>query len=440
MSTSKDKTQKNTQGRKLHWMQLDNAAKIYPAARTRNWSNVFRLSATLTEKVDVEVLQSALNVTVRRFPSIAARLRKGLFWYYIQEVEEAPKIMEESSYPLVKMHKPEVRRCAFRVIVYDKRIAVEIFHSLTDGNGGLVFLKTLIAEYLEQKYGVEIPAEQGVLDRREPPRKEEMEDYFHKVAGRVPASRKETDAYKITGTVEDRERMHLVCLKLPADKVKAMAKQYDVTVSGLFAAILTKAMMDMQRHEVTNFMKQKPIKILIPVDLRRMYGMDSLRNFVLYMITEIDPRLGEYDFKEICYIIKHQMALGVTAKNMSSMIATNVAPDQKFILRLAPLPLKNLVMKAIFNAVGERKSCLSMSNLGKVTVPKPMEQYVERMDFFLSPPATLPYNCGILSYGDTVYVNFLRDIKEPRLELAMHEVMRDMGIVATVESNRGNKE
>ena len=64
-------------------MRLDNAAKIYPAARNQNWSNTFRLSATLTEDVDTAVLQQALEVTVPRFPSIAARLRRGLFWYYL---------------------------------------------------------------------------------------------------------------------------------------------------------------------------------------------------------------------------------------------------------------------------------------------------------------------------------------------------------------------
>ena len=69
---------------KLRWLRLDNAAKIYPAARSQRWSNVFRLSASLQETVDVAVMQSALDVTVRRFPSIAARLRKGVFWYYLQ--------------------------------------------------------------------------------------------------------------------------------------------------------------------------------------------------------------------------------------------------------------------------------------------------------------------------------------------------------------------
>ena len=158
----------------LRWFRLDNAAKIYPAARNEKWSNVFRVSATLKEEVDVEILRSALEVTIRRFPSIGVRLRKGAFWYYLEQLATAPDIREESSYPLTRMSKKETRKCAFRVIVYHRRIAIEIFHSLTDGNGAMVFLKSLIAEYLEQKYGVHIPAEEGVLGRMEEPSEEEL--------------------------------------------------------------------------------------------------------------------------------------------------------------------------------------------------------------------------------------------------------------------------
>ena len=125
----------------LNWVRLDNAAKIYPAARRRNWSNVFRQSATLIENIDKDVLSSALSVVVKRFPTIASRLRRGMFWYYLQEIEFPPEIMEEYSYPLTFMNKKETRKCAFRVIVYKNRIAVEFFHSLTDGSGALIFLK-----------------------------------------------------------------------------------------------------------------------------------------------------------------------------------------------------------------------------------------------------------------------------------------------------------
>ena len=147
------------------WFKLDNAAKIFPGQNSKSWSNVFRLSVTLTEPVDTEVLQRALDVTALRFPSICARLRRGLFWYYLQQLEQAPQLSPERSYPLTYMSPGEIRKCAFRVIAYENRIAVELFHALTDGTGAMIFLKSLTAEYLEQKYGLKIPAEKvGTFD------------------------------------------------------------------------------------------------------------------------------------------------------------------------------------------------------------------------------------------------------------------------------------
>ena len=198
----------------LHWVRLDNAAKIYPAARRKNWSNVFRQSVTLHDDIDIPVLQSALHIMVKRFPSIAARLRKGAFWYYLQQVEAAPEIKEEYSYPLVYMSKEEMRKCAFRVIVYRNRIAIEFFHSLTDGTGALIFLKNLVAEYLEQKYNIIIPHEHGITDRTISPKDEELEDCFLKNAGKVPLSRKDTNAWHMYGEPQKDGFLSLTCFQL----------------------------------------------------------------------------------------------------------------------------------------------------------------------------------------------------------------------------------
>ena len=140
-------------------MRLDNAAKIYPAAKRRNWNNFFRISATLTEPIDRAVLAAALDVTVRRFPSIAVRLRRGVFWYYLEEIPHTPPIQDEKSCPLAHAPFRQVRQCAFRVLVYKDRFAVEFFHALTDGTGALVFVKSLLAEYHSEKYGISVHAE-----------------------------------------------------------------------------------------------------------------------------------------------------------------------------------------------------------------------------------------------------------------------------------------
>ena len=424
------------QENKLRWLRLDNAAKIYPAARTQDWSNVFRLSATLTETVDMDIMKTALDVTVRRFPSIAVQLRRGVFWYYLEQLTEAPAVREESSYPLTRMSREEIGKCAFRVIVYGRRIAVEMFHSLTDGNGALVFLKSLVAEYLQQKYGIRIPAEHGVLGRLDEPAEAELEDSFQKYAGTVSASRQERTAWRLGGTPESGGFLSVTCFELSTKDVLAKAHEYNVSLTTFLCAAMMMAMQNLQKESVPNPRRRKPLKVLIPVNLRKLFPSRTLRNFALYTTPEILPQLGEYTFEEICQAIRHRMGLDITPKQMSMKIATNVNSERIMAVRLMPLFIKNMVMKAVFDSVGEKKSCLTLSNLGSVRLPEEMIPYVETMDFILGVQATAPYNCGVLSYGDKLRLNFIRNIREPKLEYHFHCVLRDMGLCAEVQSNR----
>ena len=422
--------------RKLRWMRLDNAAKIYPAARNENWTNVFRLSATLKENVDKAILQSALDVTVRRFPSIAVRIRRGVFWYYLEEIAHAPEICEEKPYPLVRMPFDDIRKCAFRVIAYKKRIAVEFFHALTDGNGGLVFLKTLVAEYISQKYGIDIPPEHGVLDRLEAPKENELCDDFPKHAGKVIKSRRDTNSYRIFGEYEPDRFCHNTAFSIKSASLVEKAHEYGVTVTAFLAAALIKAGVDLQNEEVTKLKHRKPVKVLVPCDLRRVYGSETLRNFALYATPGVDPRLGEYTVREIAEIVYRQMCLEITPKNMSAIIKTNVKDEENILLKLTPLFLKNIVMKAVFTMCGEKKSMLTVSNLGVVKLPDAMREYIERFDFVLSVQSKAPYNVGVITYGDVAYLNIIRNIKEPRLESSLYAVLRGEGISVKVESNQ----
>ena len=421
--------------RSLRWMRLDNAAKIYPAAKRRNWNNFFRLSATLTEPIDVPVLRAALDVTVRRFPSMAVRLRRGVFWYYLEEIPQAPEIQPEKSCPLAHVPFGQVRRCAFRVLVYHNRVAVEFFHAVTDGTGGLIFLKTLLAEYLSEKYGINVPAEKGVLGRLEEPDEEELEDSFLRYAGDVKASRREATAWHLSGTPEPDGYVNLVTMMLRVPEVKACAKEHGVTVTELLCAAMMQAIDHLQAEKVPVRSRRKPVKVTVPVNLRGLFPSHTLRNFASYVNTEIDPRLGSYTFDEICQLVHHTMGLGNDAKTMRAKIATNVASEKSPVLRVMPLFVKNIAMKAAFNAVGECKACLCLSNLGVVQVPEVMRPYIERFDFVIGPQANAPHNCGVATWGDTVYVSCVRNIKEPELELHFYRVLHSLGLHVTVESN-----
>lgn len=426
--------------RKLRWMRLDNAAKIYPAARSRTWSNLFRLSASFDENIDRKLMQSSLDVTARRFPSISVRLRRGAFWYYLEEIPAAPEISEEAVYPMVRMPDSELCSCAFRVIVHKNRVAVEFFHALTDANGGMIFLKTLCAEYIRQKYSVILPCECGVLDRLEEPKPSELEDSFLKHSGVVSKSRADTNAYRLRGIRESDGYLNVTTLIADSADILRVSHEKNITLTTFLASAMIMAIMRLQEKDIPKIKKRKPVKILVPVNLRPIFGSETLRNFVLYITPGIDPKMGEWEFDEICATIHHLMGIETTKKEMLSRITTNVKTERSPVLKIMPLFIKNFAMKAVYNAIGETKSCITLSNIGRITVPDGMEKYVKRMDFVIGKQSNIPYTCGMLSYDGKLYINFLRTICESNLELEFFKVLRSFGITVTVESNKRNRE
>ena len=279
------------------WMPLDNAALIFPAIRRKNWNNVFRESVTLTEDVDPILLQQAVDELMPRFSSFYLRLRQGVFWYYLEEVDAPPRVCEDYAYPLTFMTKREMVRCCLRVFYYRNRIAVECFHVLSDGGGAMIYLKTLTARYLTLRYGTEIPAADGVLDIHTPPVPEELEDSFQRYAADHPAFCPETEAYRLPGKRELGRFMRLVTGVIPAGKLHALAREYGCTVTVFLAAVMTECVIAMQEERLPKE-RQKPVKITIPVDLRRLFPSGTLRNFALTVNPGVDPRLGTYTLQE----------------------------------------------------------------------------------------------------------------------------------------------
>ena len=173
------------------------------------------------------------------------------------------------------------------------------------------------------------------------------------------------------------------------------------------------------------------------MNLRKLFPSQSLRNFVLYTTPSVDPRLGDYTLQELCRHVHHHMGMEVNAKQMGKLIAVNVNSERHMIIRVMPLFIKNLVMKAVYNTVGERKSCLTLSNLGQAQMPDAMKTYVRRLDFILGVQAFSPYNCGVITHGDTVFLNLIRNTVKPELELEFFRVLQELGLEVTVDSNAG---
>ena len=240
----------------------------------------------------------------------------------------------------------------------------------------------------------------------------------------------------LTGTPEKDGFKDLVTLMIPAPVLKECAKAHGVTVTELLCAAMMQAICQLQAEKVPQRRLRKPVKVLLPVNLRNLFPSKTLRNFASYITPEVDPRMGDYTFDEICAAVHHRMGLENNPQTMRAKFAANVASEQSPLLRVMPLFIKNLAMKAVFDTVGECKSCLCLSNLGVVRLPEVMAPYVARMDFIIGVQAKAPHNCGVLTWNDTVYINCIRSIREPELELHFYRVLHQLGLPVKVESNQ----
>lgn len=421
--------------RELRWMRLDNAALIFPASLRKHWSNAFRISFSFPDPVDPALLQQALDRVALRFPTVCVRLRRSTFWYYLEELPEPPRVREDSAQPLVGMTLKDVRKCAIRVLYYRDRMAVEFFHAVTDGTGGMVFAKNLAAEYVRLRYGAVIPPEEGVKDLRESPRPEEFLDRFQDTAGPVAAPRDSHDVYRPRGQLEPDRFLHVTCGILESELLHARARELGVTVTAYLTAVLLQSLLDMQAKEQPHRRRRRPVKVQIPVNLRQLYGGETMRNFVAVANIGVDPRLGEYSFEELARIVHYQMKLIITEKNMRAIFTPNVNDEANPFLKIVPLGLKSIIMRMVFDSIGERVASLSLSNLGQIRLPESMAPYVTRVEFILGSQASSPYNCSVTSWQGRSYVNLVRNTVEPTLERLFFTRLVKLGFAVKIESN-----
>ena len=423
------------QNRQLRWMRLDNAALIFPAAQRKHWSNAFRLSFTFRDPVDPALLQQALDHVAPRFPSVCVRLRRSTFWYYLEEVDRPPAVREDSYQPLIPMSRNDIRRCAIRVLYYRSRMAVEFFHAVTDGTGGMVFAKTLAAEYVRLRYGADVPATHGVLDIRESPKPEELEDSFQRNVGPVAAPRDDGNVYRYRGTLEPDRFLHVTLGTVDSEALHSRSHALGVTVTAYLTAVLLQSLLELQAENVPRRQRRKNVKIQIPVNLRKLYDSRTMRNFVAVANVGVDPRLGDYTLEELAKLVHHQMHLSITPKNMQAIFTPNVTSEQNPVLKIVPLFLKNIIMRAVFDTIGERVASMTLSNLGRVELPEAMAPFVERVEFVLGPQSTAPYNASVTSWQGKTFINIVRNTVEPRLEEIFFTKLVKLGCRVAVESN-----
>ncbi len=418
------------------WYKLDLSAIVYPTLQRRDFSSVYRLSVLLKEEVQPKILQRALDMTLPRFPTYKAAIRKGLFWRYLEPNNRpGPFVQEDVKNPCQPIYFKANNRYLVRVYYYGRRISLEAHHSLGDGTGGMCVLQTLTAVYLRLLGHGEIENEGFVLDINEAPDPGELEDAYMKYANaKVCPPRPGERTYRVRGTKEPFYTLNIIDGIMSVSEVMKVAKSYHATVTEYLNAVLLYALLTKQ--ETDRHLRLKPVRIAMPVNLRRFFPSRTLRNFITMIYPGIDPRLGEYSFAEIVTHVHNYMRYYINEKFLRGDITTNASTQRNLFIRVVPLFIKDMVVRSFYTRVQDRNSSAGLTNMGALQVPEGMKPYIERFDIYMGQPFSSRTNCAIISFEDTLTINFASSIIEADVERYFFRKLVQDGIHVKIESNR----
>ncbi len=423
-----------TEAKKKDWFRLDNAATVFPGQNSEEWSNVFRLSVELKENIDPDLLSKALRNILPRFPAFDVRIRKGFFWYYFEKNPNgAPPVMPDINNPCHRVKFKENSGYLFRVYYHACRISIDTFHSLADGHGAAVFMLSLTAEYLRLT-GASVSFNEFVLNPKDKVNETELEDSFRKNADSAVRMKLETEKCYHSGDLKlPKHNVNITSGIIDYSEFSKLIKPLGVTATEYLTALLLDIHIKKQAAENN---RQRKICVQIPIDLRRRFISDTLRNFTICLRVVIDPNLGEYSFDELLSQTHHQLALASDKKNLNAMITAYLRAEQNPFLKITPLFIKDFGINIGFSLTAEQSTTALLTNLGAVSLPDDMKPYVEKLMFMPCPGLRNASRLGVATVNDKMVITFSDSFSETSVEREFFTHFVKKGLHVKIESNR----
>ena len=412
------------------WYKVDNVAKVFLATNTQRDPRVFRISCTLQEEVDPALLNEALKVTAPEWPQFQVTLHRGLFWHYFESTDQLPVCHPEDKAPCAPLYVPERRnRLIYRVTYFGSRINLEMFHALTDGNGGFLFLKSIVRNYLVLAHPAEM---QDVPTPNSASAADLEQDSFRNFYGGTKRGGKTRlpKAYHLRGMRLPYDQLQFFEGHLSAKEVLAQAHTLGVSLTSYLGASLMLAIY----AEMPALERSKPIAISLPVNLRNYYPSETARNFfnsvyVILTLTENDT------MQSVAEAFDTQLKEALTPENIKAQMDEYEKLEHMPGIRPVPLVVKNLTVK-FFTALEKKHVTAVISNMGRVTLPDAMKPYIKQFAAFSSCEDL--FTC-VASYGDDLVLGTASSYRSTNVLRRLYRGFAEAGLQVTLYATEVEK-
>lgn len=414
----------------IKWDKLDNTAHLFPVIAGESMSNVYRISVTLKEDIRQEILQEALERVLPWFDVFRVRIRYGVFWYYFETNQKpAPDVKEEYRYPCQFISPNRNRNYMFRVNYYKNRINLEVFHVLTDGMGGITFLKELTYQYLrlvhpelQEKMGDGLCSDTS-LNRED--------SYLKNYKKSHKKGYKTERAYLVKGEKLKPLQLGVMHGYMPIQALKKVCNGYGVSINEYLVASFLWSIYQECLHGMPS---GRPVSSCVPVNLRPYFDSITMKNFFVIVSAVFRPEKESYTFEEVVQIVAESLRGQINREHLENLFAYNVSNEKNFILRAVPLFIKNIAIRYVYHS-SALANTTTVTNIGNIQVREEYQDYIDGFRAFLSMSKGQNIKETICSYRDTLVFTISSNLADVSVQRGFFRRLSQDGIPVRIETN-----
>lgn len=418
------------QVREIKWDKLDNTAHLFPVIAGEGMSNVYRISVTLKEEIQPELLQEALDRVLPWFDVFNVRMRYGVFWYYFETNQKpAPIVREEYRYPCQYITQNRNRNYMFRVNYYKNRINLEVFHVLTDGMGGITFLKELTYQYLRlahpelvEKVGDGLCSDTSLNHE---------DSYLKNYKKSQKKGYKTERAFLVKGEKLKPLELGVMHGYMSIKSLKKACNRYEVSINEYLVAVFLWSIYMECLHGLPS---DRPISSCVPVNLRPYFDSITMKNFFVIVSAVFKPEKEHYTFEEVVQIVAESLRSQITREHLEKLFAYNVSNEKNFILRAVPLFVKSLAMKYVYRT-SALANTTTVTNIGNIQVREEYQEYIDKFYAFLSMSKGQNIKGTVCSYKDTLTFTITSTLADVSIQRRFFRKLSEDGIPVQIETN-----
>jgi len=225
---------------------------------------------------------------------------------------------------------------------------------------------------------------------------------------------------------------------VPLKQIKEIAQYRGVSLTVYLTSVYLYVLQEIyeEMNGLSKYKKQKRLRVQVPLNLRNIFPSKTKRNFSLFVLPEIDLRLGHYSFDEIVKTVYHQMKLETDEKLINKNISRNVGSERKLFIRGIPLFIKSLILRMKYYSLGTSQYSGVLTNLGKIDLPDEAGQMIDY--FVITPPPPnkmLKINCGVVAFGNILTLSFGNITLSGEFEEKFLQFLRQQEVPVELKTN-----